>query len=65
MRDETKTVSLIKVQFYYFHSVMKQGSKVAGDHVIATGQLGGRQRQWEWQDDRAASSAPMLSNTET
>ena len=28
-------------------------------------QLVGRQRQWEWQDDRAASSALMLSNTET
>jgi hypothetical protein len=28
-------------------------------------QLVGRQRQWEWQDDRGASSAPMLSNTET
>jgi hypothetical protein len=26
--------------------------------VIAPEQLGGRQQQWEWQDDRAASSAP-------
>ena len=69
-RDVTKTVILIKVQFYYFrHSVMKQGkgppipaksswSKVAGEHVIALEQLVGRQRQWEWQDDRGASSAP-------
>ena len=75
-RDVTKTVSLIKVQFYYFqHSVMKQGkgpnsaksswSKVPGEHVIGLVQLVGRQWQWEWQDDRAASSAPMLSNTET
>jgi hypothetical protein len=38
-------------------------SKVAGEHVMAPEQLGGR--QWEWQDDRVASSTPMLSNTET
>ena len=40
-------------------------SKVAGTHVIGPEQLVARQRQWEWQDDRVASSAPMLSNTET
>ena len=40
-------------------------SKVAGEHMMAPEQLGGRQQQWEWQDDRAASSALMLSNTET
>jgi hypothetical protein len=39
--------------------------KVADEHVIAPEQLGGRQWQWEWQDDRVASSVPMLSNTET
>jgi hypothetical protein len=26
--------------------------------VIGPEQLAGRQQQWEWQDDRAASSAP-------
>ena len=31
-------------------------SEVAGEHVMAPEQLGGR--QWEWQDDRVASSAP-------
>ena len=32
--------------------------------MIGPEQLVARQRQWEWQDDRVASSAPMLSNTE-
>jgi hypothetical protein len=40
-------------------------SKVAGEHVIAPEQLVGRQQQWEWQEDRAASSVLMLSNIET
>ena len=38
-------------------------SKDASEHVMAPEQLGGG--HWEWQDNRAASSALILSNTET
>ena len=41
------------------------GVKLQVTTCFATEQLGGRQRQWEWQNDRAASSALILSNTET
>ena len=40
-------------------------SKVAGEHVMGPEMLVGKQQQWEWQGYRAASSAEMLSNTET
>ena len=40
------------------------GSSCRVTTCMAPEQVVGRHRQWEWQDDRAASSALMLSNTE-
>jgi hypothetical protein len=38
------------------------GVKLQVTMCLTLEQQGGKQRQWEWQNDRAASSAPMLSS---